>query len=31
MSGKYKHGDTPEKGRFSAEPGGFGQAYHALY
>src|SRR5712692_8588910 len=28
---KYKHGDTPEKGRFSAELGGFGQAYHARY
>ena len=23
--------DTPEKGRFSAELGGFGQAYHARY
>jgi aryl-alcohol dehydrogenase-like predicted oxidoreductase len=31
LSGKYKHGDTPEKGRFSAEFGGFGQAYHARY
>src|ERR1700726_2349887 len=31
LSGKYKHGDTPEKGRFSAELGGFGQAYHARY
>src|SRR5258708_21813684 len=29
LSGKYKHGDTPEKGRFSAELGGFGQMYHA--
>src|SRR5260221_11913175 len=28
LSGKYKHGDTPEKGRFSAELGGFGQADH---
>jgi hypothetical protein len=27
LSGKYKHGDTPEKGRFSAELGGFGQAF----
>ncbi len=31
LSGKYKHGDTPEKGRFSAELGGFGKAYHARY
>jgi aryl-alcohol dehydrogenase-like predicted oxidoreductase len=31
LSGKYKHSDTPEKGRFSAELGGFGQAYHARY
>ena len=31
LSGKYKHGDTPEKGRFSTELGGFGQAYHARY
>ena len=31
LSGKYKHGETPEKGRFSAELGGFGQAYHARY
>jgi 1-deoxyxylulose-5-phosphate synthase len=31
LSGKYKHGDTPEKGRFSAELGGSGQAYHAWY
>jgi aryl-alcohol dehydrogenase-like predicted oxidoreductase len=31
LSGKYKHGDTPEKGRFSAELGGFGQFYHARY
>jgi aryl-alcohol dehydrogenase-like predicted oxidoreductase len=29
LTGKYKHGDTPEKGRFSAELGGFGQMYHA--
>jgi aryl-alcohol dehydrogenase-like predicted oxidoreductase len=31
LSGKYKHGDTPEKGRFSAELGGFGKAYQARY
>lgn len=31
LSGKYKLGDVPEKGRFSAELGGFGQAYHARY
>jgi len=31
LSGKYKHGDTPEKGRFSAELGGFGQMYYARY
>jgi aryl-alcohol dehydrogenase-like predicted oxidoreductase len=31
LSGKYKHGDTPEKGRFSAELGGFGKTYHARY
>jgi aryl-alcohol dehydrogenase-like predicted oxidoreductase len=31
LSGKYKHGDTPEKGRFSVELGGFGQTYHARY
>ena len=31
LSGKYKHGDMPEKGRFSAELGGFGQMYHARY
>jgi 1-deoxyxylulose-5-phosphate synthase len=31
LSGKYKHGETPEKGRFSAELGGFGQAYYARY
>jgi aryl-alcohol dehydrogenase-like predicted oxidoreductase len=31
LSGKYKHGDTPAKGRFSAELGGFGQVYHARY
>jgi aryl-alcohol dehydrogenase-like predicted oxidoreductase len=31
LSGKYKHSDTPERGRFSAELGGFGKAYHARY
>jgi aryl-alcohol dehydrogenase-like predicted oxidoreductase len=31
LSGKYKHGDTPEKGRFSAELGWFGETYHARY
>jgi aryl-alcohol dehydrogenase-like predicted oxidoreductase len=31
LSGKYQLGDAPEKGRFSAELGGFGQAYHARY
>jgi 1-deoxyxylulose-5-phosphate synthase len=31
LSGKYKLGDTPETGRFSAELGGFGRAYHARY
>jgi 1-deoxyxylulose-5-phosphate synthase len=31
LSGRYKHSDTPEKGRFSAELGGFGKMYHARY
>src|ERR1700731_1364465 len=31
LSSKYKHSDTPEKGRFSAELGGFGKTYHARY
>src|SRR3984957_2408118 len=31
LSGKYKHSDTPEKGRFSAELGGFGKLYHSRY
>lgn len=31
LSGKYKHGDAPEKGRFSAELGQFGKMYHARY
>src|ERR1700721_610875 len=31
LSGRYRHGDTPEKGRFSAELGGFGKLYQARY
>jgi aryl-alcohol dehydrogenase-like predicted oxidoreductase len=31
LTGKYNHGDTPATGRFSAELGGFGQAYLARY
>ena len=31
LTGKYTHGDTPEKGRFSAELGWFGQSYQARY
>ena len=31
LSGKYKVGDVPEKGRFSPELGRFGQVYHARY
>src|SRR6202050_850744 len=31
LSGKYNLGDVPEKGRLSAELGGFGEAYHARY
>ena len=31
LSGRYKHSDAPEKGRFSAELGGFGKLYHARY
>src|SRR6202048_1543268 len=31
LSGKYRHGDTPEKGRFSTELGWFGQAYQTRY
>jgi 1-deoxyxylulose-5-phosphate synthase len=30
LSGKYKHGATPEKGRFSAELGGFGHLISRL-
>jgi 1-deoxyxylulose-5-phosphate synthase len=31
LSAKYKHSKTPEKGRFSAELGGFGKSYYARY
>jgi aryl-alcohol dehydrogenase-like predicted oxidoreductase len=31
LSGRYKHEDTPDKGRFSSELGGFGAMYHARY
>jgi 1-deoxyxylulose-5-phosphate synthase len=31
LSGRYKHSDIPEKGRFSSELGGFGKMYHARY
>jgi aryl-alcohol dehydrogenase-like predicted oxidoreductase len=31
LSGRYKHSDAPEKGRFSSELGGFGAMYHARY
>jgi aryl-alcohol dehydrogenase-like predicted oxidoreductase len=31
LSGKYQHGDAPDKGRFSEELGGFGRAYQARY
>ncbi|MBB6144163.1 aryl-alcohol dehydrogenase-like predicted oxidoreductase [Silvibacterium bohemicum] len=31
LSGRYKHGDTPDTGRFSTELGGFGKMYHARY
>jgi len=31
LSGRYKHSDAPEKGRFSTELGGFGALYHARY
>jgi 1-deoxyxylulose-5-phosphate synthase len=31
LSGRYRHSDTPETGRFSAELGGFGKLYHARY
>jgi 1-deoxyxylulose-5-phosphate synthase len=31
LSGRYRPGDTPEKGRFSAELGGFGKLYQSRY
>jgi aryl-alcohol dehydrogenase-like predicted oxidoreductase len=31
LSGRYQPSDAPEKGRFSAELGGFGAMYHARY
>jgi aryl-alcohol dehydrogenase-like predicted oxidoreductase len=31
LSGRYRHSDMPEKGRFSTELGGFGELYHARY
>ena len=31
LSGRYRRSDTPEKGRFSAELGGFGELYQARY
>ena len=31
LSGRYRHSDTPAKGRFSAELGGFGKLYQARY
>jgi aryl-alcohol dehydrogenase-like predicted oxidoreductase len=31
LSGKYKRGETPATGRFSAEVGQFGAMYHARY
>jgi 1-deoxyxylulose-5-phosphate synthase len=31
LSGKYRHDETPDKGRFSAELGTFGALYHARY
>src|SRR6202047_4035848 len=31
LSGRYRQGDTPETGRFSAEVGRFGTAYRARY
>lgn len=31
LSGRYRHSDTPEKGRFSAELGGFGKLYQSRY
>jgi 1-deoxyxylulose-5-phosphate synthase len=31
LRGRYRRSDTPEKGRFSAELGGFGKLYQARY
>ena len=31
LTGRYRRSDTPEKGRFSAELGGFGKLYQARY
>lgn len=31
LSGRYRHDETPDKGRFSAEVGQFGAMYHARY
>jgi aryl-alcohol dehydrogenase-like predicted oxidoreductase len=31
LSGRYKHSDAPDKGRFSAELGAFGKLYQARY
>jgi aryl-alcohol dehydrogenase-like predicted oxidoreductase len=31
LSGRYKHSDTPEKGRFSAELGQIGKLYQTRY
>jgi aryl-alcohol dehydrogenase-like predicted oxidoreductase len=31
LSGRYKHSDAPETGRFSAELGGFGKMYQSRY
>jgi aryl-alcohol dehydrogenase-like predicted oxidoreductase len=31
LSGRYRHSDTPERGRFSAELGQFGKLYQARY
>jgi aryl-alcohol dehydrogenase-like predicted oxidoreductase len=31
LSGRYRHSDAPEKGRFSAELGGFGKLYQSRY
>ena len=31
LTGKYRHDETPDQGRFSAELGTFGALYHARY